>query len=471
MATIIQQSPLYTTFPVGQDVIFTVSNVDIVSQELKVKFIAEVHISSTFLPNLANNNDLIGTFKTTPNNAGVGMFDFRSIIENYVNADNIARKRSYYKDKTSNTDKYPLHIIDKFSGNLNLMRYLSIKFKVEYLDQVAASSTYNQIITVQPSNSDLYKVFNGYLKYSDKLNLIKNNFGFDLTEFDMIGSSTKFLTNAPTTQYANVDDYGVLPILSSGGNFPGNLTAIEFVYYNESGVQVGNEQIDRTTENGAYDGYNAYIGMEGMYVGAFPGNLRNWSSTFKTLVDAGTTPAYYTVYGIWDDGTIVGVTNTYTIYVNCPTLKGYEPIRLTWLNQWGTWDYYTFTMKSIRKTSTQGSTYNQSEGTWNEKAYRIDGFKGGKKAFRVNATENITMNTDFVTEADSEWFEELINSPEVYILEGYENITETTSALNQYVTPVRLTTSSYTRKTVANDRLMQYTFEVEKSKTLRTQGV
>tara|TARA_R110001599_G_scaffold332336_1_gene547658 strand:- start:870 stop:1256 length:387 start_codon:yes stop_codon:yes gene_type:complete len=128
-------------------------------------------------------------------------------------------------------------------------------------------------------------------------------------------------------------------------------------------------------------------------------------------------------------------------------------------------------MKSIRKTSTQGSTYNQSEGTWNEKAYRIDGFKGGKKAFRVNATENITMNTDFVTEADSEWFEELINSPEVYILEGYENITETTSALNQYVTPVRLTTSSYTRKTVANDRLMQYTFEVEKSKTLRTQGV
>ena len=26
------------------------------------------------------------------------------------------------------------------------------------------------------------------------------------------------------------------------------------------------------------------------------------------------------------------------------------------------------------------------------------------------------MNTDFVNEAESEWFEELINSPEVYIL-------------------------------------------------------
>ena len=125
--------------------------------------------------------------------------------------------------------------------------------------------------------------------------------------------------------------------------------------------------------------------------------------------------------------------------------------------------------------STKGSTYQQLEGSWNESAYRIDSFKGGKKAFRVNATEKISMNTDFVSEAESEWFEELINSPEVYILKGFQNDLNSAflniSALNQYVTPVRLTTSSYTKKTVANDKLMQYTFEVEKSKTLRTQAV
>ena len=120
--------------------------------------------------------------------------------------------------------------------------------------------------------------------------------------------------------------------------------------------------------------------------------------------------------------------------------------------------------------STQGSTYNQLAGTWNESAYRIDSFKGGKKAFRVNATEKITMNTDFVNEAESEWFEDLINSPEVYILDGFQT-DQSNAALNQYVVPVRLTTSSYTRKTVANDKLMQYTFEVEKSKTQRTQAV
>jgi len=164
------------------------------------------------------------------------------------------------------------------------------------------------------------------------------------------------------------------------------------------------------------------------------------------------------------------ISDRYTIYINCPTLKGYEPIRLTWLNQWGVWDYYTFKMKSTKSISTKGSTYQQLEGTWNESIYLPNGYKGGKKAFRVNAMEKISMNTDFVNESESEWFEELINSPEVYILEGFQ-VDATLSSPNTYVTPARLTTSSYTRKTVANDKLMQYTFEVEKSKTLRTQSV
>ena len=80
------------------------------------------------------------------------------------------------------------------------------------------------------------------------------------------------------------------------------------------------------------------------------------------------------------------------------------------------------------------------------------------------------MNTGFLAEADSVVFEELINSPEVYLLEGFQ-LDVTGSALNQYVKPVRLITSSFTTKTKANDNLIQYDFEIEKSKTLRTQSV
>ena len=466
-ATLIEQKPLYGTFPVGQDVIFTVSNTSIVSAFTDVKFIAEVYISSTFAPNPSSTTDIVGTFKTTPNNAGVGMFDFRPIIESFVNADNLARQGSAYKTvvNTANSN-VPIHLIDKFSGNINSMRYLFIRFKIEYIDA-------GNLVTTDITNSGIFQLLNGYLKYTDVLDLVGNDFGYNLGSFNLNGTSKLFLTNAPITQYANLEDYGTVGLWMFNAETPTNLdgtTLMEINYFGSDGAYISGEEIPHTSINGGFDAYNGFIGMNLLFFGCFPANLQGSSTMFQNLISAGTIQGgHYTLALANDSGQVMS--SIYTINLNCPTLKGFEPIRLTWLNQWGTWDYYTFTMKSSKMISTKGSTYQQMAGSWNESVYRIDSFKGGKKSFRVNATEKITMNTDFVNESESEWFEELINSPEVYILKGYEDVVETSSALNQYVTPVRLTTSSYTKKTVANDKIMQYTFEVEKSKTLRTQAV
>ena len=127
-------------------------------------------------------------------------------------------------------------------------------------------------------------------------------------------------------------------------------------------------------------------------------------------------------------------------------------------------------MKSTRTVATNRTSYTQLGGTWNESTFKIAGYKGGKKNFRVNATEHIKLNTDFVTEAEGLWFEELINSTEVYIVN--ESATDVANTItNKYIEPVVLTTSSYVKKTIANDKLMQYTIEIEKSKMQRTQSV
>ena len=312
-----------------------------------------------------------------------------------------------------------------------------------------------------------YEIFNGYLKYTEKLNTIDNDFGFDLRDFqpapvpgDPRGSTKKFLTNASTTQYANVEDYGTVALL----NQTAATDYMEILYYDSTGAHLSG--LDDTIYTYITSALISDVRLRLLYFGCFPANLHNWSANFAAalLLDL----SYYTVRAFDEDSN--AVTKSYTININCPTLKGYVPIRLAWLNQWGVWDYYTFTKKSSRTISTKGSTYTQLEGTWNEAAFRLNGYRGGKKAFRVNATEKIKMNTDFVNESESEWFEELINSPEVYMLEGFQT-DSSIPLLNTYVTPVRLTTSSYTRKTIANDKLMQYTFEVEKAKTLRTQAI
>jgi hypothetical protein len=473
MATTITQKPNSTftnnIIPVGQQIIFTLSNSQVVTNYFNVKFIAEVFISSTSPSNLALSTDLIGTFKAAPNNAGVGIFDFSAVVENYVKADNLVGALAEYKGTTispSSNPIPPLHLVDKFSINQNAMKWLVIKFNVE------GSTTLSGIPAVIPNqdqNSVNYKIFNGYLKETDKLEISNNDYGFPVGSFSsepiQLGAPTsKFLTNAPTTQYANIDDYGTFGYLSPQ-SLP-NFDHLTFTYYSSTGSSLGAESVSTGLTAGATA---SNIVFQLGYFGCYPANLRNWSSTFQALVTAGTIQGgYYTVNA--RDVDTFAISQLYTINVTCPDLKNYEPIRLAWLNQWGAWDYYTFNKKSSRSLSTKGSTYTQLEGTWNESVFKLNGYRGGKKAFRVNATEKIKMNTDFVSEADGVWFEDLINSPEVYMLEGFQT-DSAFSMLNTYVTPVRLTTSSYTRKTIANDKLMQYTFEVEKSKTFRTQAV
>ena len=205
-------------------------------------------------------------------------------------------------------------------------------------------------------------------------------------------------------------------------------------------------------------------------MGGFPANIKQLSSNFATAVSLGLTYYKISARNVLNKR----ICAEYTIKILCPNLKGYEPIRLTWLNRWGGWDYYTFNMKSTRTINSKRIPYNQMAGTWNKKTFQPAGYKGGKKNFRVNSTEKIKINTDFVTEAEGVWFQQLINSPEVYILKGYEEentVASTYAITNKYIEPVTLTTSSYITKTIANDKLMQYTFEIEKSKMKRTQAV
>jgi hypothetical protein len=469
MAIIIKQKPAYPTFPVGQEVIFSVYNHSIVTTKTNVKYIAQVYIDKNpIVPNTGAG--FVGEFKTTPNGAGYGMFDLSSIVESYVNADNMANISSNYKGVFIGTSNpTPLHLVDEYSRNQNIIRYLRVVFRTEYLD---GSQTPPVVIRASDFDvTDEMKIWNGYLKETDAINTFSGNFGYRPDKFFLNklvsegDTAAKWLTNAPDDRYALPTDYGVASLMS----FPyegAELHHIKLTYFKNNGQQVS-EEVDNVYNKGGMGPYQSNSDWNILHFGCYPANIYNWSSTFKALIDDNNITKYIVVGQNVDD---VQVTFAFTVNILCPNQKGYEPIRLTWLNQWGTWDYYTFNMKSSKSISTKGSTYEQLGGTWNESTYKPNSYKGGKKSFRVNATEKVIMNTDFVNESESEWFEELINSPEIYILNGFKT-DSVGSALTTYVIPVRLNTSSYTRKTVANDKLMQYTFEVEKSKTLRTQAV
>ena len=461
----IEQKPLYRVLPIGQQVIFTIAEPTIVATMFKVKFIAEVHASNTAI-NLSTTTDIIGTFKTTPNNAGVGIFDLRPILETFVSPDNEPYSKapavSEYKGTPALTQMFPIHLVDKYSLSNNSIKYFAIQFKIEFAETADGTvlSPGDGVNINNSDNSIQYTMFNGVLQYDDVLTLDGNDYGYNLELFELTDSDSKFLSNAPTTQYARLTDYGTFPFLNFVPNSTDKVTSITLKYYDSSDVQLGVDYVLNINANGGV----AAVGKSNTmlnYFGGFPANLDGWSTTWDTHK---ANISYYTI----QDGN--GDSVLYRINIICPNERGYEGIRLTWLNQWGTWDYYTFNKKSTRTLTTNRTSYTQLGGTWNESTFKIAGYKGGKKNFRVNSTEKIKLNTDFVTEAEGVWFEELINSPEVYILNGFQDDTANTIT-NKYVEPVVLTTSTFVKKTIANDRLMQYTIEIEKSKMQRTQSV
>ena len=109
--------------------------------------------------------------------------------------------------------------------------------------------------------------------------------------------------------------------------------------------------------------------------------------------------------------------------------------------------------------------------------YKKYGYQGGQKTFSTNSKEVITLQSDFVTEEASAWLEELFTSPDVFVLQEYSDWTgqSTTSgtvwydAINKFVQPCVVKSSSYTKKTTANDKLKQYTLEIEMSHNKRIQ--
>jgi hypothetical protein len=482
--------------PVGQELIYVYSCIDAVQNELNVKY---VYTLGGYRTNaIATSVSRIGQFKTTPNNAGVGMIEFSKMMSSYVGADNLSRRNSNWKGEGNDGLPVPIHIIDKYSLNTNALHGFTVTCYVEYTD---SSGTQQQTAI---STLTFWEMMNAYVKNNDPIFFTNSLYtgaqyggGYYMQKFEMsnanfaAGKYGKFLSNSPTTQWARPNDYGTMAYIQMGSFdldamiFFNDVGYYKFTFYPEydaGGTIVHSTVVEKNENNGAFDGNNAQgndkLRNKLLYFGAFPANIKAIDSDFNTKV--GTDILSYTVetYNTSNER----LSETRIVNIACADHKGYEPIRLTWLNQWGTWDYYTFMQKSIKTIKTKGSTYNPTSIEWNNEFSTPTGasYKGGKKSFRVNATETIKMNTDYVTEEHSEWFEELINSPEVYQLrERYGTRTYTqafsgpslTPTMNEYVTPVTLKTTNLVKKTSANDGLVQYTFEVEKSKELKTQTV
>ena len=135
----------------------------------------------------------------------------------------------------------------------------------------------------------------------------------------------------------------------------------------------------------------------------------------------------------------------------------YEPVRLHWLNRLGGMDSFNFNLKSMNKTDVKRESYHQQHHTFTGFVYDYTKASRGQTDFDVQMTEKLTVNTDYLTESESTWMNDLFTSPVVY------------REVNNELIAMNITGNSIQKKTSLNDKLMQYTFELNYSLTNRRQ--
>ena len=261
----------------------------------------------------------------------------------------------------------------------------------------------------------------------------------------------------------NQGDYHTVAFLNDYTNFDSDIDYIEIAYYDSSGSIINSAQyIANISANGGEAPTDGSLtdAERLLYFGCGPSNLQLQSDTTAARPSNNSGWAYYTIRGTGNNsGTIAYKTTTYYFIKQDGSCKGYKVRRLAWRNSVGGYDYFNFKNKSTQTTEVQRNNYSSMLGTFNKSKWRYNNTQTGKTTRQTTAVLKETINTDWITEADSVLIEKLIMSTDVYIVENQDT---------DFTEGVLVTDSSFIKKTTANDKMIQYTINIEYANPVNT---
>jgi len=144
---------------------------------------------------------------------------------------------------------------------------------------------------------------------------------------------------------------------------------------------------------------------------------------------------------------VAATSGNYTWTIERVCSAKYTPIQMRFINKNGIPQDFYFFLKSVENVNTKSETFKrnifvQSSSNYDKESHQTKTFnKTGRKRF--------TLNTDYLIEAYNEVIEDIMLSEYVWIFVG------------NVLHPVTVITSSLLKKTSLNDKLIQYTLEVE----------
>ena len=161
----------------------------------------------------------------------------------------------------------------------------------------------------------------------------------------------------------------------------------------------------------------------------------------------------YTIQGL--DSSSVLKTDVYEFERDNCSIKGFKTRRLAWVNSVGGYDYF----KSTQKLNVKRNTYSSAMGYYSSSKFFYNNTQRGKTVRNTEATLTETLNTDWISEEDATLLQSLITSNEVQIVQNTDT---------EFTQGVIIVDNNFTVKTQANNKLIQYSFNIEYANQINT---
>ena len=366
--------------------------------------------------------------------------NFQYVCDIYVNGNYITRTKTF-PHPTNFSGKFAVKRIvesylskdfdlatNNWTKNENSYCYYQLKFGEEFGADSSGTTIYpNQAV----SNTNY--VWNGIMDYEDYIAYTTNT-------YILRDANRKFLTNKPSAVNIQSSERDYLYCINITS---GDVYYLDIKTYDSSDVLIDNYKLFNQYQDVGVDSeYFTRVGTGTYNIEASSGSIISTNNIFPIF---GTNVVYYTVRTIKFNGTVTSETKRYNITDICTKT---EAVRLFFLNKLGGYDGFTFKHKAKINADIKRSNYKKPQGTWSSSTAFAYGLSDrADTQYDTNIKDTITLVSDYVTEEESIWLEELFTSPDVYLdRDGVE-------------IPINITATSYETKQTAVAKLINYTIE------------
>ena len=443
----------------GQPIIFVVYD-DARTGNSKFRYICDVYINGTASANK------VARLKQLPNAQSRGVFDISKIVNSYL----------YPTKVNQGATTTPIHLLpkddtgDPFSQNDSSLESVICKFGVEF----STSATTAPTVSADEFTEDVVYCIQASVPY-----LTSSPSGnYDFGQFIPNGTSKRFLTNMPdyTTQAQSIpvsnNEWRTMAFLNDSTNCQINRLYVQI--FNSSGTKLNtsNDYFENTNANGGANP-SSEVNTDAerlIFVGVGVKNLNTQNLHTDMRISNHATASYYEVFGA--DSSATQKTTKYRFSLDGNDCK-YPMKELAWKNRFGQWDYFTFKKKDEKNLSITRTSMEKPIGEFNSTLYTENSWNRGTETLKTDATYQETVNSDYLTEIQAEWLEDLFTSNDVYLINTENDIFnkvsgQTIDADNPAVVPVVITSAEYKKKTSVNDKCqIQYTLTYNYSKKQR----